>query len=60
MGFIGYAKELYEIVHYSSLNDDGDDQGYYTMIYLDRALRVCSIFSFIIFHFIEGAIVLIY
>ncbi|PVD36874.1 hypothetical protein C0Q70_03864 [Pomacea canaliculata] len=38
-GFIGYAKELYEIVHYSSLNDDGDDQGYYTMIYLDRALR---------------------
>ncbi|KAK7471384.1 hypothetical protein BaRGS_00035990, partial [Batillaria attramentaria] len=38
-GFIGYAPELYEIVRYSTLRDDGDDQGYYTSIFLDRSLR---------------------
>ncbi|KAL8624347.1 hypothetical protein ACOMHN_044778 [Nucella lapillus] len=38
-GFIGYAPELNTILQYSALGDDGDDQGYYTSVFLDRALR---------------------
>lgn len=38
-GFMGYAPELYQVVHHSTLQDDGDDQAYYTAIFLDRALR---------------------
>ncbi|KAK7471385.1 hypothetical protein BaRGS_00035991 [Batillaria attramentaria] len=39
-GFIGYAPDLYQIVHYNALKDDGDDQSYYTSIFLDRLLGV--------------------
>nr|KAG5688838.1 hypothetical protein BaRGS_004515 [Batillaria attramentaria] len=38
LGFIGYAPDLYQIVHYNALKDDGDDQSYYTSIFLDRLL----------------------
>jgi len=37
--FIGYAPELYQIVTHSDIGDDGDDQLYYTKIFLDPALR---------------------
>lgn len=37
--FIGYAPELYQIVSHTPLPDDGDDQLYYTKIFLDKALR---------------------
>ena len=39
-GFMGYAPELHRILQYNTLPDDGDDQAYYTSIFLDRALRV--------------------
>ncbi|XP_076452068.1 procollagen-lysine,2-oxoglutarate 5-dioxygenase 1-like [Babylonia areolata] len=38
-GFMGYAPELHQILQYSALEDSGDDQGYYTSVFLDRALR---------------------
>ncbi|KAK6177441.1 hypothetical protein SNE40_015540 [Patella caerulea] len=38
-GFIGYAKDIYEIVSYKSIQDNDDDQLYYTKIYLDESLR---------------------
>ncbi|XP_043236665.1 procollagen-lysine,2-oxoglutarate 5-dioxygenase 1-like isoform X2 [Amphibalanus amphitrite] len=37
--FIGYAPELYEIVTHKAIEDGGDDQLYYTKIFLDKALR---------------------
>lgn len=38
-GFIGYAKDLIEIVNYKEINDMDDDQLYYTKIFLDQNLR---------------------
>ncbi|XP_055864465.1 procollagen-lysine,2-oxoglutarate 5-dioxygenase 1-like [Biomphalaria glabrata] len=38
-GFLGYAKEIYEIVSHQTIADDEDDQLYYTKIYINRALR---------------------
>ncbi|XP_005094861.1 procollagen-lysine,2-oxoglutarate 5-dioxygenase 1 [Aplysia californica] len=38
-GFIGYAREIYEMVSYQALGDQEDDQLYYTQIFLNRALR---------------------
>lgn len=38
-GFIGYPRELNEILQYSALKDDGDDQRYYTTLFLERSLR---------------------
>ena len=40
-GFIGYAKDIYEIVTHKEINNKGDDQLYYTEIFLDAKLRVC-------------------
>ncbi|XP_037075005.1 procollagen-lysine,2-oxoglutarate 5-dioxygenase 1-like [Pollicipes pollicipes] len=37
--FIGYAPELYQIVTHEPLEDGGDDQLYYTKIFLNKALR---------------------
>ncbi|GLV38762.1 procollagen lysyl hydroxylase [Carabus blaptoides fortunei] len=37
--FIAYAPELYDILTYEELADDGDDQLYYTKIYLDENKR---------------------
>ncbi|KAL4221290.1 Procollagen-lysine [Mactra antiquata] len=38
-GFIGYAKDLYEIVSYKDVLDSDDDQLYYTKVFLDALLR---------------------
>lgn len=38
-GFMGYAPDLYQILSYSAVPDEGDDQAYYTSIFLDRSLR---------------------
>ncbi|KAK3104424.1 hypothetical protein FSP39_001801, partial [Pinctada imbricata] len=38
-GFIGYAKDIYEIVTYKDIGNQDDDQLYYTKIYLDESLR---------------------
>ena len=38
-GFIGHAKDIYEILNYDEVKDDDDDQLYYTKIYLNSELR---------------------
>ncbi len=39
-GFIGYAKDIYEILNYDQTVQDGDDdQLYYTKVYLDEEFR---------------------
>ncbi|XP_064610381.1 procollagen-lysine,2-oxoglutarate 5-dioxygenase 1-like isoform X2 [Liolophura sinensis] len=38
-GFIGYAKDIYEIVSHDVIKNRDDDQLYYTKIYLDPELR---------------------
>lgn len=38
-GFMGYAKDIYEITHYRSVANTDDDQLYYTNIFLDPELR---------------------
>lgn len=38
-GFIGYAKDIYEIVIHKKIENRGDDQLYYTQIFLDTELR---------------------
>ena len=39
-GFIGYASDVYSIMANSEIEDDYDDQFFYTKIYLDSDLRV--------------------
>jgi len=39
-GIIGYASDLYEILTDRHVNDDEDDQLYYTLIYLNGIKRV--------------------
>lgn len=38
-GYIGYAKDLYEIITHRSIKDTDDDQLYFTNIFLDETLR---------------------
>ncbi|XP_069111312.1 procollagen-lysine,2-oxoglutarate 5-dioxygenase 1-like [Argopecten irradians] len=38
-GFIGYAKDILEIVSHKAIGNQDDDQLYYTEIFLDKALR---------------------
>nr|CAD7453421.1 unnamed protein product [Timema tahoe] len=38
-GFIGYASELYRLLTSSEVDDTGDDQLFYTKIYLNEKLR---------------------
>ncbi|CAG5117998.1 unnamed protein product, partial [Candidula unifasciata] len=38
-GFIGYAREVYDLVNYQPVKDGDDDQLYYTRLFLNRALR---------------------
>ncbi|XP_077301869.1 procollagen lysyl hydroxylase [Arctopsyche grandis] len=38
-GFIGYFKEIYEIISHTPVKDKDDDQLYYTKVYLDENLR---------------------
>lgn len=38
-GFIGYAPNVYEMVTYQLIEDEDDDQLFYTQIFLNRALR---------------------
>ncbi|ESO95748.1 hypothetical protein LOTGIDRAFT_188441 [Lottia gigantea] len=38
-GFIGLAKNLYDVVSYKTIKDSDDDQLYYTKIFLDKSLR---------------------
>ena len=38
-GFIGYAKDIYEIVTHHEIQNHEDDQLYYTKLYLDQAFR---------------------
>ncbi|GAB6033651.1 hypothetical protein CHUAL_013714 [Chamberlinius hualienensis] len=38
-GFMGYAPEMYEMVNSFSIENDGDDQLFYTKIFLDEELR---------------------
>lgn len=38
-GFIGYAKDIYEIVSHKEIQNKEDDQLYYTEIFLDTGLR---------------------
>ena len=37
---MGYAKDIYEIVSHKAIGNKGDDQLYYTQIFLDPELRV--------------------
>ncbi len=37
---MGYANEIYAIVSKMEINDNDDDQLYYTHIFLDAELRV--------------------
>ena len=39
-GIIGYASDLYEILTEKAINDDEDDQLYYTLIFLNLLKRV--------------------
>ena len=39
-GFIGYAPYIYRLLHQGDINDDDDDQLYYTKIFLDKTKRV--------------------
>lgn len=38
-GFIGYAKDIAEMLHHKEISNEDDDQLFYTSIYLDRELR---------------------
>ncbi|XP_060591143.1 procollagen-lysine,2-oxoglutarate 5-dioxygenase 1-like [Ruditapes philippinarum] len=38
-GFIGYAKDVYEIISHNAVADNDDDQLYYTKIFLDKSLQ---------------------
>ncbi|XP_045163177.2 procollagen-lysine,2-oxoglutarate 5-dioxygenase 2-like isoform X2 [Mercenaria mercenaria] len=38
-GFIGYARDVYEIISHNAVADSDDDQLYYTKIFLDESLR---------------------
>ncbi|XP_063410328.1 multifunctional procollagen lysine hydroxylase and glycosyltransferase LH3-like isoform X1 [Mytilus trossulus] len=38
-GFIGYAKDIVEMVNYKTINDMDDDQLYYTKMFLDKTTR---------------------
>lgn len=49
LGFIGYAKDVYEIVSYIPVADTADDQLYYTNIFLDPALRVITFLNALMF-----------
>lgn len=44
--FIGYVEEIKKILNHFQLNDNDDDQLYYTKIYLNPKLRVCLSFKF--------------
>ncbi len=39
-GIIGYAKDFYEIVTMKPINDEEDDQLYYTKLFLNSTIRV--------------------
>lgn len=39
-GFIGYARDIYEIITYRAVDDTEDDQLFYTNIFLQPELRV--------------------
>ena len=41
-GFIGYATYIHRIVQQWNLEDNDDDQLFYTKIYIDPLKRVCS------------------
>lgn len=41
-GFIGFAPQVYEMMSYGRVEDEDDDQLYYTKIFLDQNLRVSS------------------
>ena len=43
-GFIGFAPELFSIVSHADITPSDDDQLYYTRIFLDQKLRVCSLY----------------
>ena len=60
LAFIGYAPELYSITSYKPIENDDDDQLYYTKIYLDSELRIkynikLDLFS-ILFQNLNGAL----
>ena len=38
-GFIGYAKDIYQIINYEDVDDRDDDQLYYTKIFLNIEYR---------------------
>lgn len=38
-GFMGYAKDILEIVNHKAVGNQDDDQLYYTQIFLDKSLR---------------------
>ena len=41
--FIGYASDLFAIVDSASIEDDGDDQRFYTTAYLNKEIRVGTV-----------------
>lgn len=41
-GFIGYAPEIYELMWDHEIQDVDDDQLYYTNLYLNQTIRVCT------------------
>ena len=44
-GFIGYASDIYEMISsQEQIDDDADDQLFYTKIFLDETMRVKTIY----------------
>ena len=44
IGYMGYAKDLYDMISHRAIKDTDDDQLYFTNIYLDEKLRVSQCF----------------
>jgi hypothetical protein len=52
-GFIGYASDIYEMIHSKEkIEDNEDDQLFYTKIFLDENTRVKKIYQKKIFFLI--------
>jgi len=43
-GIIGYATDIYDMIAESNLEDDDDDQLFYTKIFLNKPTRVIFVF----------------
>lgn len=49
--FIGYATEIWKLLNMNEIEDGGDDQLYYTQLYLNQNIRVIQKSAYIIHMF---------